>query len=168
MQGTQRSSTTLRAASALLLFCGVSACSSRDPISTAQVSQFTLKSIDNHELPYQISQSADSTTTVVLTDLVLSVLEDATWRTSGHERVTTNGVAADQVVQQSGTFVPLETNATFRNADGDIVYMGTFNDSPPIFVLTDSLKRVFLFCGQEVAETQCTLPEPPAPVALRR
>jgi hypothetical protein len=162
MQGIQRSFMPVRAASALLLFCAVAACSSRDPISTAQGSQFTLKSIDDHELPYQISQSADSSTKVVVTDLVLSVLEDATWRTSGHERVTTNGVEADRVVHGSGTFVAHDTSATFRNAQGDIVYEGAFIDTPPKFIITDSLAHVYLFCGTAVDLTLCQLPQPAA------
>lgn len=168
MQGIQRSFTTSRAALALLLFCVFTACSSRDPISTAQVSQFTLKSIDNHELPYQISQSADSSTTVVLTDLVLSVLEDATWRTSGHERITTNGVAVDQAVHENGTFDAIDANANFRNSQGDIVYQAVFVDTPPEFILTDSLAHVYLFCSQQVDVTNCQLPEPPAGPARRR
>ena len=166
MQASNRSLPSLRAASALLLFCAVSACSSRDPISTAQASQFTLKSIDDHELPYQISQSADSTTTVVVTDLVLSVLEDATWRTSGHERVTMNGLATDEVVHGNGTFVVHDTSATFRNSEGDIVYEGSFIETPPKFIMTDTLAHVYLFCGTAVDVTLCQLP-PTTPVARR-
>ncbi len=158
MQRIQRSFTRPRAAVALLLVGALTACSSRDPVSTAQVSQFTLKSVDNHELPYEISQSADGSTSVVLTDLVLSVLEDQTWRTSGHERITTNGVGADQVVHGNGTFVAHDTSATFLNTQGDIVYEGAFIDTPPKFIITDSLAHVYLFCGTAVDLTLCQLP----------
>lgn len=109
---------------AALLIGAVAACKGHESISGPQVIQFTLDSIDGELLPHEVSRSPDGTVTTVVTDMTLSLTEDSKWRTVGHQRVTTNGVAQDQLLQGAGTFVVFDPNATFRDAAGNIVWQG--------------------------------------------
>jgi hypothetical protein len=128
-----------------LLFLGASGCSPRDPITITgpETSQYTLRAIENHALPYQVDQSPDGTVTTVVNDMVLTMVSDGTWATVGHETVTTNGTPAEVLVRQSGVYVATALGATFRDGSGNVVWTG--DSVPPEYVLTDAQGRGYRF-----------------------
>jgi len=111
-------------AAAVLTLGAVAACHDPKILSGPQALQFSLDSIDGHALPYEVSRSADGSVTTVVTDMVLTITEDAKWHSLGHQTVTTNGVAQQQMLQGSGSYVVHDPNATFRDANGNIVWDG--------------------------------------------
>ena len=129
----------------LLLFLGASGCSRREPVTITgpETSQYTLRTIENHALPYQIDQSPDGTVTTVVEDMVLTMVSDGTWSTVGHETVTTNGTPAQVLVRQSGVYVATALGATFRDGSGNVVWTG--DSVPPEYVLTDAQGRGYRF-----------------------
>ena len=118
-------------------------CSRRDAfrIVGPDSKQYPLQAIDGHALPYQISQSASVTT--VVNDMLLTVVSDDTWTTVGHETVTTNGAPAQVIVRGSGVFAATDVAATFRNANGAIVWTG--EPLAPGFLLIDTLGTQYRF-----------------------
>ena len=114
----------------LLLAGAIAACdNNHQSISGPQAIQYTLVSIDSNPLPYQISQSSDGTVKTVLDDMVLSIFEDKTWHSVGHQTVTTNGVAApQQLLQNGGTYTP-DAMTTFRDATGNVVWAGLVSEN---------------------------------------
>jgi len=144
----QRRMQWLAGLSAVSLALGALACN-RDPVATPQVVQYNLVRIDSQPLPYKVDSST------VVTDMLLSVVEDATWHSTGHKTVTTNGVATTQLMQSSGTYVASGSNFTFRNASGGIVWQGTFSFPPPKYTLTDATAHEYEFCRSDFAAAQC-------------
>lgn len=128
----------------ILLVVTITACGSdRHTISGPQTIQYTLVSVDSNPLPYQISVSSDSTVKTVLSDMVLSIFEDRTWHSVGHQTVTTNGAPVAQLLHNSGTYVPGDEVTTFRDSTGNIVWTGLvteFTDS-----LTAANGKVWVF-----------------------
>lgn len=133
----------LAIAAAVLALGAVAACRDGKTISGPQVIQFRLDSIDGHVLPYEVSRSADGSVTTVVTDMALTITEDSKWRTLGHQTVTTNGVPQFEALQGSGTFVVYDPNATFRDANGDIVWSGEVSNGD--FKLQNAAGRVYYF-----------------------
>ena len=132
-----------------LLLGAAAACSKREPVSNIQVVQYNLIRLDSQPLPHQLDSST------VVTDMLLSVAEDATWHSTGHRTVTTNGVSSTQLMQSSGTYVASGSNFTFRNASGGIVWQGTFSFPPPKYTLTDSSAHEYVFCRSDFDPAQC-------------
>lgn len=151
--------------SATSLLLGAFACGHRHPVSTAQVVQYYLVSIDGQPLPHQVDQSPDGSVTTAVTDMVLSVVEDGTWHSTGHETVTTNGVASVQLLRSGGMYVAAGSNFTFRDASGTVVWQGTFSFPPPIYTLTNAQSHEYVFCRSDFGAAQCGLQA--APVAQR-
>lgn len=121
--------TRLILAATLVMLGAGAACSDRQTISGPEAIQFSLASIDGQPLPHEVARSADGTVTTVVTDMILTITADSKWNSVGHETVTTNGVAQQQLVRGSGTFTLLDPNATFRDADGNIVWDGEVTNS---------------------------------------
>lgn len=111
-------------AGAALIGAVVACGSDHHTVSGPQAIQYTLASIDSNPLPYQIAVSGDGSVKTVMNDMVLSIFEDKTWHSVGHETVTTNGAPAAQLVQNSGSYVPGDEVTTFRDAGGNIVWTG--------------------------------------------
>ena len=128
----------------LLLAGAIAACDAdHQSISGPQSIQYTLTSIDSNPLPYQISQSSDGTVKTVLDDMVLSISEDRTWHSVGHQIVTTNGVpGALQLLQNSGTYVP-DVTTTFRDAAGNVLWAGLVTEN--VDSLTTGSGQVWVF-----------------------
>ena len=130
---------------AALIIAAAAACKGHESISGPQVIQFTLTAIDSQPLPHEVSHSADGSVTTVVTDMILSLTEDAKWRTVGHQRVTTNGVAEDQLLQGGGTFAVYDPNATFRDSAGNIVWQGEVTNGD--FKLKNAQGQTYYFAA---------------------
>lgn len=127
----------------VLALGAVAACDGGKTISGPQVIQFSLDSIDGQVLPHEVSRSADGSVTTVVTDMTLTITEDSKWRTLGHQTVTTNGVPQFQTLQGSGSFVVYDPNATFRDANGTIVWDGVVTNGD--FKLTNAAGQLYYF-----------------------
>lgn len=126
-----------------LALAAAAACDGGKTISGPQVIQFSLDSIDGQVLPHEVSRSADGSVTTVVTDMTLTITEDSKWRTLGHQTVTTNGVPQFQTLQGSGPFVVYDPNATFRDANGTIVWDGVVTNGD--FKLTNAAGQLYYF-----------------------
>jgi hypothetical protein len=120
---------------------------SLDSVSGLQATQYTLFTIDGHTLPHQISQSGDGTVTTTVDDMLLTIVEDKTWHAVGHQTVTTNGVPATEVVRNDGIYatsdIPGPDGTTFRNAAGDLVWIGDISEREVSVMGADSLRWAF-------------------------
>lgn len=141
--------------SVVSLLLGAFACGGREPVATAQVVQYNLISIDSQPLPHQVSQSPDSSVKTSITDMLLSVADNATWHSTGHKTVTTNGVPSAQLMQSAGSYVASGSSLTFRNSAGDLVWQGTFSFPPPKYTLTDAQAHEYVFCRSDFDAAQC-------------
>ena len=130
-------------AAAMLALGGVAACHDGNSVSGPQAIQFSLDSIDGQQLPHEVSRSSDGSVTTVMTNMILTITADSKWSSIGHETVTTNGVAQEQVLRGSGTFTLLDPHATFRDADGNIVWDGEVTNSD--LKVQDGAGRVYYF-----------------------
>jgi hypothetical protein len=126
----------------------IAACGrNQDSVSGLQASQYTLFTIDGHTLPHQISQSGDGTVTTTVNDMLLTIVEDKTWHAVGHQTVTTNGVPVTAVFRNNGTYatsdIPGPHGTTFRDATGDLIWIGDISDREVAVLGADSLVWAF-------------------------
>jgi len=129
---------------AAALFMGVVAgCDSDHPVSTPQVIQYTLLSVDGDTVPAQVSSANGGAVTTVVTDMVLSMFEDRTWSSLQHQTVTTNGVPSTELVRGSGSYVVGDAATTFRNSAGDIVFAGVVMER--VDSLTNAAGQMWVF-----------------------
>lgn len=127
-----------------LIFGALAACSARDSVSGPQVQQYTLRTIDGHDVPYEVDRSSDGSVTYVVTDMVLSISDDHTWRVVGHRTVTTNGVASVQLLSGGGMYATSNiSDVVLRNESGDIVWTGSF--APLLYELANASGQVYVF-----------------------
>ena len=144
----RRSTNGVKGILAGLLLAAIAGCGGGNgSISGLQATQYTLYSIDGHALPYKISQSSDGTVTTTVTDMILTVIEDKTWGSVGHETVTTNGVPSTEVFRNSGSYatsaVPGPYATEFRDSTGNLVWLGGVTESDVRLTGSDSLVWVF-------------------------
>jgi hypothetical protein len=116
-------------------------------ISGPQATQYTLTTIDGHALPHQTSQSSDGTVTTVVNDMLLTVVDDRSWHSVGHQTVSTNGVPSVEVFRDNGTYatstVPGANETAFRDTAGDLVWVGSITEREVSLAGADSLRWVF-------------------------
>jgi hypothetical protein len=132
----------------LLLFGAIAACGGgQDSVSGLQATQYSLMTIDGHSLPHQISQSSDGTVTTAVTDMVLTIVEDQTWHSVGHQTVSTNGVPSVEVIRNSGSYTtsatPGPNGTALRDAAGNLVWVGDVTEREVSLSGADSLRWVF-------------------------
>ena len=128
---------------AALLLVVVTACRSREPLVGPQGIQYVLLSIDGDTVPHLVSRSVDGSVITTVTDMLLTVFEDRTWQSSGHQTVTTNGVADAQVLRNAGTYAIGDRLTTFREKTGDIAWVGTIAETAD--TLTNAAGQVWVF-----------------------
>jgi hypothetical protein len=128
---------------AAFLIGAIAACDSDHTISTPQVIQYTLLSVDGDTVPSQVSSTNGGAVTTVVTDMVLSMFEDRTWSSIAHQTVTTIGVPNTELVRGSGSYVVGDAATTFRNGAGDIVYSGVVKET--VDSLTNGSGQVWVF-----------------------
>jgi hypothetical protein len=127
-----------------LLIGAIAACDNdHHRITGPQVVQYTLATVDSNPLPYQISQSGDGTVTTTLTDMVLSIFEDRTWHSTGHQTVTTSGVPSVQLLSTGGTYLPGDETTTFRDSAGALVWAGLVSERVDSLTAADGKLWVF-------------------------
>lgn len=141
--GQQRMRVWAGLGAAALLIGAAAGCDSDHPVATPQVIQYNLLSVDGDTVPAQVSSTNGGAVTTEVTDMVLSMFDDRTWSSLQHQTVTTNGVPSTGLVRQNGSYVVGDAATTFRNAAGDIVYVGTVKET--VDSLTNGAGQLWVF-----------------------
>lgn len=136
----------LRPPLALLGLVALLACDGDKAVATPVATHYSLQTINGSALPYQIDQSSDGTITYVISDMVLSVDDFGSWRSSGHRTVTTNGVPAIQAIQDGGVYSGNGSYVTFANYNGGLTWTG--NLSANTYTLLDLSTNTYVFIKQ--------------------
>ena len=75
---------------------------------------YSLQSVNGSALPFTSTSGA---TTTITTDDVMTLFQGFTYSETAHRRITTNGVASDVTVNETGSFLVLGTSMTFTSSD---------------------------------------------------
>jgi hypothetical protein len=110
------------------------------------VTNYGLTTINGSPLPYQVDQSADGTVTFVVTDMVLTLVDNGTWHTSGHRTVTNHGVQSVQSLSGEGGYTVQGSAATFVDNDHNVAWSGSVSGNT--YTLTDRVQQVYVFVKQ--------------------
>jgi hypothetical protein len=136
----------LRPTIALLGLVALMACDGDKAVTAAVETQYNLQTINGSALPYQIDQSSDGTVTYVITDMLVSVDDFGSWRSSGHRTVTTNGVPAVQAIQDGGVYSGNGSSVTFANYNGGLMWTGSLSANK--YTLIDLSLNTYVFVKQ--------------------
>jgi hypothetical protein len=107
---------------------------------------YSLTTINGSPLPYQVDQSPDGAVTFVVTDMVLTLVDNGTWHSSGHRTVTNHGVPDVQALSGEGGYTLQGSAATFIDNNNNVVWSGSVSGNT--YTLTDRLQQVDVFVKQ--------------------
>ena len=137
----------VRVVAVVITIAGTGCGGSAEPTAPLPVAtNYGLTSINGSPLPYQVDQSADGTVTFVVTDMVLTLVDNGTWHSSGHRTVTNNGVQSVQTLTGEGGYSVQGSAATFVDNDNTVAYSGSVSGNT--YTLTNRVQQVYVFVKQ--------------------